>query len=216
MNAVIGCGGVGSYLVPVLAKLVEDILLMDGDTLEPKNLDRQQFRASDLGRNKAEALAERYGLQHRPQYFDVGVVGTIAGDLLIVCADNHPARLAALETCDNTNCECIIAANETHSAEAYYYQPWWKGTRLDPRVFYPEILTDRTGDPRRRDAGCTGEAQQLRPQLASANFMAAALALQLFVVWVMERPKLASDALPHLPHKLSSTLTRLESFKAQA
>jgi molybdopterin/thiamine biosynthesis adenylyltransferase len=215
MIIVIGCGGVGSYLIPPLCKLTQNILLMDGDTLEPKNLDRQLFSASDLGKNKAEALALRYGVQHRPQYFSTGVIETTLGDVLMVCADNHAARHEALAQCDSTECTAIIAANETHSAEAYYYQHEWNGEKLDPRVYYPEILTDRSGDPRRRDAGCTGEAQQLRPQLASANFMAAALALQLYVVWVMERPQLEDEALPHLPHKLTSTLTRLESFKAQ-
>jgi Dinucleotide-utilizing enzymes involved in molybdopterin and thiamine biosynthesis family 2 len=70
-NAVIvGCGGTGSRLLPMLSQLmsrgkwndmVPTITLIDGDEVEVKNLARQNFIADDVGRNKAECLAERYG-----------------------------------------------------------------------------------------------------------------------------------------------------------
>mgnify|MGYP000856154200 CR=1 FL=1 len=63
-----------------------------------------------------------------------------------------------------------------HSAEAYYYRRRWKGTARDPRVYYPEINQDRSGDPRATSIGCTGEVQNQNRQLVSANLMAAALA----------------------------------------
>lgn len=70
---VVGCGGTGSWLIPKLAKTINDmkrknllshkfsLILVDGDTVEPKNLIRQNFIESDIGSNKAEVMALRYG-----------------------------------------------------------------------------------------------------------------------------------------------------------
>lgn len=67
---IIGCGGTGSRLIPMVSQLlsrgkwndmVPTITLVDGDELEVKNLTRQNFIMDDVGRNKAECLAERYG-----------------------------------------------------------------------------------------------------------------------------------------------------------
>ncbi|MBI3761124.1 MAG: ThiF family adenylyltransferase [Chloroflexi bacterium] len=63
-----GCGGTGSHLASGLAALTlaleergvsTDVLLIDGDAVEPKNVGRQLFRTADVGRNKAETLAAR-------------------------------------------------------------------------------------------------------------------------------------------------------------
>lgn len=63
-----GVGGTGSRIVPALAQLMSkmptlinpEMILVDFDVVEPKNLDRQNFASSDVGKNKAEALAARY------------------------------------------------------------------------------------------------------------------------------------------------------------
>lgn len=64
----IGCGGTGSRAVPLLVQLMKTstralnphLYLIDGDQVELKNLERQNFITPDVGRNKAEVLAERY------------------------------------------------------------------------------------------------------------------------------------------------------------
>lgn len=73
---VVGCGGTGSRLVPMLAQFIRSItkvynprgwlespkiILVDGDDVEPKNLLRQNFVKNDIGKNKAVVLAQRYG-----------------------------------------------------------------------------------------------------------------------------------------------------------
>lgn len=71
---VVGAGGTGGYLIPNLARMVslanekfEDegvshrITIIDADDVEPKNLTRQQFVQPDIGKNKAEIMARRYG-----------------------------------------------------------------------------------------------------------------------------------------------------------
>ena len=67
----IGCGGTGSWLAPHLAritKLLEEVhhinvrlAFWDYDAVEEKNIYRQNFCEAEIGTNKAEALARRYG-----------------------------------------------------------------------------------------------------------------------------------------------------------
>lgn len=58
---VVGVGGVGSYAAEAVARAgIGKITLMDGDTVQPSNLNRQLVAlTSTLGRNKAEVMAER-------------------------------------------------------------------------------------------------------------------------------------------------------------
>ncbi len=62
----LGAGGTGGHIAPHLYRLCHaldrqvKIIICDGDLVEEKNLIRQNFIAADLGRNKAQVLAERY------------------------------------------------------------------------------------------------------------------------------------------------------------
>jgi len=214
---VLGAGGGGSWAVPALCMLIgkDNVIVMDGDKLERKNLNRQLFTENDLGRNKAEALADKYGCGYIDEWFSFGARSYDSDDVLISCVDNHPGRIAVLETCDYNKCKSILCGNEVHSSSAQMYLPEWNGTNLDPRVMFPELLTDTSGDPRRGAIGCTGEPQIATPQLVSANLMAVAQALHLFVVWIQEARKLPYEIRQHLPHLISQSLSRSESFKAQ-
>lgn len=212
---IIGVGGVGSWLAPAIILLTskEQVTLIDGDRLEDKNLDRQLFNESDINKFKSEALAEQRGCKAVNQWFCEGLMRFSAQDWLLVCVDNHPARRAALGECDRWGCKAIFAANETHSSEAYLYRREWRDSELDPRVYIPEILTDKSNDPRRAAIGCTGEAQQENPQLVTSNCMAAALAGKLFSLWHFEAPKVSKSTQESLCFKFVSNLNKMESFK---
>ena len=58
---IVGIGGVGSYASEAIARGgVGHITLMDGDTVQPSNLNRQLVAlTSTLGKNKAEVMAAR-------------------------------------------------------------------------------------------------------------------------------------------------------------
>jgi hypothetical protein len=215
MHYIIGCGGVGSAIVPSLCLLKRpaEVTLIDGDTIEEKNLNRQMFDRKHVGLNKAKALAEKYGCGFISEWFARGKIRHSRSDWLICLVDNHSARLEALEVCDEVGCQAIIAANETHSSEAYYYRRAWNGTQKDPRVYYPDISNDRSGDPRAAAIGCTGEMQERTRQLVSANLMAAALAEHLFVLWNMKAPRMDEEILAVLPYKFAANLTKLETYK---
>lgn len=65
---IIGGGGTGSRLVPLLAQFLKtcawiqnpEITVIDDDVVEDKNLLRQNFIATDVGKHKAAVLAQRY------------------------------------------------------------------------------------------------------------------------------------------------------------
>lgn len=210
---IIGCGGVGSWLTPAMTLLEspQQVTLIDADKLQEKNLDRQLFEQRDIGRSKAEALAERYNCNARSEWFCEGLMEFNREDWLIVCVDNHMARRAALAECDRYGCRAIFAANETNSAEAYFYEKGFEGTPIDPRVYFPDILTDRSNDPRSRAIGCTGEAQRENPQLVTSNSLAASLAGHLYALWSVTAPKLKPKTIPSLPYRLVANSSRLEN-----
>ncbi|MBQ6439804.1 MAG: tRNA threonylcarbamoyladenosine dehydratase [Mogibacterium sp.] len=58
---IVGIGGVGSYAAEAIARAgVGSITLMDGDSVQPSNLNRQLVAlTSTLGRNKAEVMTGR-------------------------------------------------------------------------------------------------------------------------------------------------------------
>ena len=60
---VIGVGGTGSLLARDLPKLLlgtsHKMILVDGDTVESKNIERQGYQAQDVGDNKALALSRK-------------------------------------------------------------------------------------------------------------------------------------------------------------
>ena len=217
MNYVIGCGGVGSALVPsfCLLKTPAEVTLIDGDRIEARNLNRQMFGLDQIGLNKAQALATRYGCHFIPEWFARGKLRHARVDWLLCLVDNHRTRLETLEVCDETGCQAVIGANETHSSEAYYYRRNWRGTSRDPRIYYPELATDHSGDPRAASIGCTGEVQVRNRQLVSANLMAAALAEHLFVLWNLKAPRMDQETVDRLPHKLVANLSRLETHVAK-
>lgn len=197
----IGVGGGGSRVIEKLVKIAKNIIVYDGDTLEEKNLDRQLFPESAIGKNKALAIAEIYGprVKAKPEYFHSGLdIKFTASDIILCCVDNSVGRKEVLSICDRYGCRSIFAANEYVEAEAYYYDSSMKDTPNDPRIVYPTILTNRDGNPLSREA-CTGHAQTVTPQLVLANDWSAGMLLQLFWFYTKEMPQLDSETRSYWP-----------------
>lgn len=69
----VGCGGTGSFIAQDIARIAYhqkqkgidmDITFIDFDSIEEKNVGRQNFVYTEIGRNKAETLALRYNLAY--------------------------------------------------------------------------------------------------------------------------------------------------------
>jgi PRTRC genetic system ThiF family protein len=116
----VGCGGTGGWLAPTLVRLTKILIdqgrsvsltLIDHDHVEKSNIPRQNFIQADLGLNKAQVLALRYGMAYGvnvtaiPDYFNPEIVKTNYGDLSVVigCVDNSAARIAIAKTLDENH-----------------------------------------------------------------------------------------------------------------
>lgn len=118
---VVGCGGTGSRLIPLLTQFIASItkdksargwldtptiFIADDDVVEAKNLQRQNFVAADVGKHKAAVLAQRYGRAYGVNvlpilkridgtatcFLDLAVTPDLAHSLVIMCVDTAQAR----------------------------------------------------------------------------------------------------------------------------
>ena len=90
---VIGAGGIGSFLIPLLDKTdLYQIVAYDPDIVEEKNLTYQNFTAVDVDKKKVDCMGERYS-NVNPQPYPVLTAKQLKGfDLIVCCADNLDIR----------------------------------------------------------------------------------------------------------------------------
>lgn len=118
-----GVGGTGSRIVPALAQLISklptmispEMVLVDFDVVEAKNLERQNFASVDVNKNKAAVLAARYSKAYNvkitpievaagtPEYIEAlrmfGVYERLCGPALhIIAVDSANARRQILSS----------------------------------------------------------------------------------------------------------------------
>ena len=192
----VGCGGTGGYLVPKLARLLMTLgkfregergyNLVDFDIVEEVNLYRQNFVESDLGRNKAEVLAQRYGSHFGVPIGSVNLKAEIAEDLtdafpeigqscrvLIGCVDNNNARKLMQEVFETSKVPIIYI----DSGNGKFTGQIVVGYRTDEVILeavgtvYPESLVEAKNKAPRN---CALNALE-NPQNIGANDMAATL-----------------------------------------
>lgn len=143
--AVIGCGGLGGYLIELLTRLgIGQIIAVDGDVFDETNLNRQLLsEVSLLGTPKAEAAAAR-AAQINPDVAVTPVCTLLdegnAHDLLRGCdavldaLDNIPSRRILARACEQAGIPYIYGAISGWVAQAAVSMP---GDRLIERL-YPE------------------------------------------------------------------------------
>jgi molybdopterin/thiamine biosynthesis adenylyltransferase len=91
-----GAGNIGSHLAPQLARVgVGTLRILDRDTVEAKNLATQDYRPEDLGRHKAEVLAERLRAQFPDRPVEAWVCDLEDAPLSVAAVD---AVLGALDS----------------------------------------------------------------------------------------------------------------------
>ena len=130
-----GCGGTGSFVAEGLCRILKSdqpLLLIDHDRVEPHNLLRQNYYEGDVGRFKAQALAERLARQYgrRVTYsvypFDrelnaESILGggfreVITNGIIIGCVDNAAAR-AEIAKCVRFGAWWLDAGNGRNSGQ---------------------------------------------------------------------------------------------------
>ena len=91
---IIGAGGIGSYLIPLLDKTgLYDITVSDPDTIEEKNLTYQNFECDEVNKYKSACMKSRYATVKTSSEYPILTEKQLVGyELVICCVDNLDAR----------------------------------------------------------------------------------------------------------------------------
>jgi molybdopterin/thiamine biosynthesis adenylyltransferase len=147
----IGAGGINSQIAPTLVrKGIGGITLLDDDTVEPSNLNRQRFYIKDTGRNKAIALARNlkpecivateirgYGLRLQ-EAIARGV--DLKCDVAVCGVDNNPARVAASQYFRAKNTPVVFTAVSRDADHGYVFVQDKTGPCL--ACLFPDMAND--------------------------------------------------------------------------
>lgn len=176
----LGAGGTGGYVAPYLFRLLHMLdrparfIICDGDLVEAKNLDRQNFVEADLGENKARVLSELMTLIEPGEWETDGYPRRKVREmvLLLGCVDNNRTRQLCHEAFKKSlDLIYIDSGNGSYTGQVVC------GVRKNGRTVrkpiggvHPEMLkiTDRFPS----EVSCA-EAAQADPQSIVANVTAA-------------------------------------------
>jgi molybdopterin-synthase adenylyltransferase len=119
--AIVGCGGLGGYIIEMLARLgIGRLTVIDGDVFEASNLNRQLLATSlNMGKSKAEAALQRI------QLINPDVEATLINEFIssenasmhltghdVICdaLDNIPSRRLLQTTAESLNIPLVYGA----------------------------------------------------------------------------------------------------------
>lgn len=142
---VVGCGGLGGYIIEMLARLgVGAIRAVDGDCFEKSNLNRQLLSAPELlGKPKAGAAADRValinpqaGMEARCIFLDDDNADELISgcDLVLDALDNIESRRILAGHCEKLGIPLVFGAISGWAAQCALSMP---GDRLIEKL-YPE------------------------------------------------------------------------------
>ena len=194
---VIGAGGTGGYVIPHLYRIAYNsqrpirIILANGDTIEMKNIKRQNFIQSDVGDNKARILAERYAsafgieTEYVPDFIETEAELCKLLEIpsawryepkpmpvLIGAVDNNRSRILCHRVFEKTDDLIYIdSGNGEYTGQMICgMKQSGKVMSLPAARVYPDILTDQEKFP--SELSCA-ERNMSVPQSIAANLFAA-------------------------------------------
>jgi len=211
----VGCGGTGSHIAQALARLAShcrdtngpyvQLVFVDGDTVEAKNVGRQLFSSSDIGKNKAQCLAARFGAvfglsivafphmlsQQRiantsPYGILVGAVDSAAGRRAIASQLSSSYNWKAWIDCGNHEHSGQIVCGTAQSKDAMRAAiQLGMCTKLPTApLLYPELLKDAPARPR---DDCAAAAMDNAQSLMVNQMMAAICGQYLYDLVIRRR-----------------------------
>lgn len=127
---IIGCGGLGTNAAVHLAGAgIGKLLLVDFDTVEERNLNRQfLYIGNDIGKKKCEVLKERL-TAYSPETeikshfgrFDCSLADGY--DIVIICVDNIETRKQVNDYCVKSKIPCVNGSINGFFGTAYLFIP---------------------------------------------------------------------------------------------
>lgn len=206
--AMIGAGGIGCNLAPILSRL-HDLVIVDEDVYEPKNVERQ-FPALKHKGNKAEVLAGMISdntikkVTFIPEYVRGLTILNHENwtdiDLIVSGVDNNESRRLICMVAEAMEIPAILAGNEHEHGEAHLFVP-----ELYNPFDYHEFKIDTHATP----WGCNSDAVVDEfPQTPIANFLAGGCAMHILGSWKKVENPMNSVCYSRID-PLSSTFARI-------
>lgn len=195
---VVGTGGIGLCLLPTLARFLNfsvekfndvELSLIDGDTYEEKNRDRQDF--DELG---AKATVTANGLRNKfprlnvydhPIFLDESnIVRHIReNDIILLCVDNHKSRKMVSDRASELNNVSIISGGNDRIDGNVLIHLRRDGKNLTCPMdqYHPEIANPNDLHPNEMNqVGSCSRMAESQPQLVIMNNLIAANMLAAF------------------------------------
>ena len=224
---IIGLGGIGSILTDKICRFMTfgkfanndwKITLIDGDSYEQKNRERQDFLyLKNKASSKADELNDKFGentiFHEIHEYINEDNIGRyiVDGDLVFICVDNdHSRRLIskyAEKTLDNI---IIISGGNDYTdgnVQIYIRQ---NGKDITPSLtsYHPEI--ESPDDKHPDDMSCD-ELADSAPQLYFANLTAATIMCWVFYVIISGDFNYIAKSEIYFDIKLMSVISKLRA-----
>lgn len=185
--SIIGLGGIGSVLSNVICRYVNTkqefknctINLIDGDTYEPKNFERQEFEQfGNKSIVKSMELRNKFNnikVISCPFFINDRNISDVIKEesIVLICVDNHKTRRLISKHCENLNNVTVISGgNElTDGNVQIFIRKGGNNETPSLTEFHQEI--ENTEDKSPDELSCE-ELSKAEPQLFFTNFMVAA------------------------------------------
>lgn len=198
---VIGAGGTGGQLIPSLARLLtyhpnanSTTFIADGDSFEDHNQERQICGPAQVGRNKAEVMAEfcrDIGLTSVcsvPRFINHDAIRQVLGDacfpLVVSTVDNDATRAAIISVLEERTGDWLhVTTGNADNSDGQFRistSTHWHGViNGQPVGLNPALLFDNIAHPQDTipsQGSCALQAPSA-PQLISANALSSVMAL---------------------------------------
>lgn len=205
-HVVIGLGGIGHHVLRLLAQFLHSrkrrltILAVDGDTFEPGNKTRMQFRSyGPKARVLVEEVGEDYGdvltLLPVEDYVTPENIASVVGpgDVVLCQPDNHMTRRLVEQRCAELDDVVLFSGGNdgvedgntgTYGNVQVYLRAGGIDLTNPISRFHPEIA--QPADKLPTDKGCA-EQQASAPQLLFTNLAVASAMLAAYFAWTERR-----------------------------
>jgi len=226
---IIGLGGIGSILTDKICRFMTfgkyanddwKITLIDGDTYEHKNRERQEFLyLKNKASSKEIELNDRFGtntiFKSVSEYINEDNIGRyiLNGDLVFLCVDNHHSRrlISKYAELSLDNVTIVSGGNDYTDGNVQIYIRS-NGKDITPSLtsYHPEIEIPNDKHP--GDMSCD-ELANSSPQLYFANLTAATIMCWVFYAIVEGNLDITARPEIYFDLKMMSVLSKIRTVK---
>ena len=194
---ILGAGGTGSWLCSFLDKmsLCNDVIVMDGDVVEPKNILRQNFTMCDVTQDKAVVVSNKHHMSYVNGYItDTRIFHEVMSEfpegtvpLLVGCLDNNATRKIVHDFVSEVeNAVWIDGGNAERHGQAYVCvkENGHIVEGFDSPIVIEPAFQNYEGDERRPDQISCAEQSESAPQNVTANVTSATVLFNLIAIFL--------------------------------